>query len=94
MIRAISAITPSGPRAKIRLQARRWSTRGHVFECPPSSVRNADPADIDQLGTSADDLMSYRYQPSLSQKEKHPICETEVRTEVSFGAALLFDEHL
>jgi hypothetical protein len=47
-----------------------------------------------QLGTSVDDLMSYRYQPSLSQKEKHPICETEVRTEVSFGAALLVDEHV
>jgi hypothetical protein len=34
--------------------------------------------------------MSYRYQPSLSQEEKHPICETEVR----FGAALLVDEQL
>jgi hypothetical protein len=38
--------------------------------------------------------MSYRYQPSLSQEEKHPICETEVRTEVRFGAALLVDEQL
>jgi hypothetical protein len=38
--------------------------------------------------------MSYRYQPGLSQKEKHSICETEVRTEVRFGAALLIDEQL
>jgi hypothetical protein len=78
----------------IRLQARRCSARGHVFECPPSSVRNPDPADIDQLSTSVDDLMSYRYQPSLSQKEKHSICETEVRTQVCFGAALLVDQQL
>jgi hypothetical protein len=38
--------------------------------------------------------MSYRYQPSLRQKEKHLICETEVRTEVRFGAALVIDEQL
>jgi hypothetical protein len=97
MIRAVSAAKPSEPRAKklrIRLQARRWSTRGHVFECAPSSVRNADPADIDQLAASVDDLMSYRYQPSLSQKEKHPICETEVRTEIRFGALLPVDDQL
>jgi hypothetical protein len=78
----------------IRLQARRWSTCGHVFECPSTSVGNSDPADIDQLGTSVDDLMSYRYQPSLSQKENHPICETEACIEVRFGAALLIDEQL
>jgi hypothetical protein len=78
----------------IRPQARRWSTRGHVFERPLSSVRNPDPADIDQLGASVDDLMSYRYQPGLSQKKKHPICETEARTEVRFGAALVVDEQL
>jgi hypothetical protein len=70
------------------------STRGHVFECPSSRVRNADPADIDQPGTSIDDLMLYRYQPSLSQKEKHPICDTEVRTKVRFGAVLPIDEQL
>jgi hypothetical protein len=68
--------------------------RGLVFERPPSSVRNPDPADIDQFATSVDDLMSYLYQPSLSQKEKHLICETEVRTEVRFGSALLIDEQL
>jgi hypothetical protein len=38
--------------------------------------------------------MSYSYQPSLRQKEKHPICETEVRTEVRFGGALLVDKQL
>jgi len=38
--------------------------------------------------------MSYRYQPGLSQKEKHLICETEIRTTVRFGAALLVDEQL
>jgi hypothetical protein len=38
--------------------------------------------------------MSYLYQPSLSQKEEHLICETQVRTEVRFGAALLVDEQL
>jgi hypothetical protein len=78
----------------IRLQARRWSTCGHIFECPATSVGNSDPADIDQLGTSVDDLMSYRYQPSLSQKENHPICETGALIEVRFGAALLIDEQL
>jgi hypothetical protein len=80
LIRAISASRTASEKLRIRLQARRWSTRGRVFECPPSGVRNADPADIDQLGTSIDDLILYRYQPSLSQKEKHPICETEVGT--------------
>jgi hypothetical protein len=84
------AIRTASEKLGIRLQARRLPTRGHVFECAPSSVRHADPADIDQLGSGVDDLMSYRYQPSLSEKEKHPICETEV----CFGAALLVDEHL
>jgi hypothetical protein len=87
-------IRTASEKLRIWLQGRRWPTGGHVFECAPSSVRNADAADIDQLGTGVDDLMSYRYQPSLSQKEKHPICETEVHTEVSFSAALLVDEHL
>jgi hypothetical protein len=77
----------------IRLQARRWSTRGHVFECPPSSVSNPHSANADQLGTSVDDLMSNRYQPSLSQKENHPICETEVE-HPRFRAAPLVDEQL
>jgi hypothetical protein len=57
----------------------------------PASVILTRPI---QLGTSVDDLMSYRYQPSLSQQEKHSICETEVRTEVRFGDALLVDEQL
>jgi hypothetical protein len=77
----------------IGLQARRWSARGHAFESLPSGVRNPDPADIDQLGTCIDGLMSDRYQPSLSQKEKHPICETEVK-HPRFGAALPVDEQL
>jgi hypothetical protein len=72
---------------------RRWSTRGHAFEGLPSGVRNPDPADIDQLGACIDDLMSDRYQPSLSQKEKHPIRETEVK-HPRFGAALPVDEQL
>jgi hypothetical protein len=37
---------------------------------PAPRVRDPDPADIDQLGTRVDDLMSYRYQPSLSQSLK------------------------
>ncbi len=38
--------------------------------------------------------MSYRYQPGLCEKEKHSICETEVHTEIRFGAVLLVDEQL
>jgi hypothetical protein len=77
----------------IGLQARRWSTRGHALESLPSGVGNPDTADIDQLGASVDDLMSYRYQPGLSQKQKHPICETEVK-HPRFGAALPVDQQL
>jgi hypothetical protein len=71
----------------------RWPTRAHAFEGLPSGVRDPDPADIDRLGTSVDDLVSYRYEPSLSQKEKHPIRETEVK-HPRFGAALPVDEQL
>jgi hypothetical protein len=64
--------------------------RGLVFECPPSACVIQTRPDIDQFATSVDHLMSYLYQPILSQKEKHLICETEVRC----GGALLIDEQL
>jgi hypothetical protein len=52
----------------------------------PSARCNPHPTNIDQQLS----LSAY----PLSQKEKHPIRETEVRAEIRLGAALLVHERL
>src|SRR6266852_5794384 len=68
-------------------QAWRRSTRGQAFERPPSSVRDPDAADIDRLTVSLVHFMSYRYEPSASEADKHPVCET-VSKHQRFGDAI------